>query len=127
MGDAGAQPVLKPQTIYTFDQVIRERASDDDQSPLIAYPKSKLGVADYEVFTGKQLDRLVDGAAKALLEAGLRSLVRCPPLSLPHFFYDLRSGERSYVDKMDNRMGMKMKSLVSTGFRILTTSSRSSG
>ncbi|PMD33859.1 putative NRPS-like enzyme [Hyaloscypha variabilis F] len=74
MGDAGAQPVLKPQTIYTFDQVIRERASDDDQSPLIAYPKSKLGVADYEVFTGKQLDRLVDGAAKALLEAGLRSL-----------------------------------------------------
>lgn len=77
MGDIG-QPVLKPKTIYTFDQVIRERGSDEDQSPLIAYPNFKLGVTDYELFTGRQLDRLVDGAAKALLRAGVRPLVRCP-------------------------------------------------
>ncbi|KAE9366838.1 putative NRPS-like enzyme [Stipitochalara longipes BDJ] len=76
MGDIGAQPVVKPKTIYTFDQVIRERASDEDQSPLIAYPKSKLGITDYELFTGKQLDRLLDGAAKALLKAGIRPLNR---------------------------------------------------
>ena len=46
------------------------------QVPIIAYPKSKLGITDYEFFTGKQLDRLVDGAAKALINSGLRSLVR---------------------------------------------------
>lgn len=70
MGDVGVQ------TIYTYDEVIRSRALDEDQVPLVAYPKSKLGIADYEFFTGKQLDRLVDGAAKALIKSGLRSLVR---------------------------------------------------
>ena len=78
MGDIGAQPMQKAKTIYTFDQVIRERGCDEDQSPLIGYPRSKLGVTDYELLTGKQLDRLVDGAAKALLRAGVRPLVRCP-------------------------------------------------
>jgi hypothetical protein len=75
MGDIAAQPVLKPQTIYTFDEVIRERAGDEDQVPLVAYPKSKLGITDYEFFTGKQLDRLVDGAAKCLVQAGVKPLV----------------------------------------------------
>ena len=70
MGDVGVQ------TIYTYDEVIHSRALDDVQVPLIAYPKSKLGIADYEFFTGKQLDRLVDGAAKALINSGLSSLVR---------------------------------------------------
>lgn len=70
MGDVGVQ------TIYTYDEVIRSRALDEDQVPLIAYPKSKLGITDYEFFTGKELDRLVDGAAKALINSGLRSLVR---------------------------------------------------
>jgi hypothetical protein len=78
MGDTGTQPVLKPQTIYTFDDVIRERAVDEDQNPLIAYPKSSLGITDYEFFDGRQLDRLVDGAAKYLLTCGVRALVRSP-------------------------------------------------
>lgn len=78
MGDIGAEAVLRPKTIHTFDQVIRERAVDIDQSPLIAYPKSKFGITDYELFTGKDLDRLVDGAAKALIKSGLIPFVRYP-------------------------------------------------
>ena len=76
MGDIGLQKT------YTFDEVIGSRALDDVQVPLIAYPKSKLGITDYEFFTGKQLDRLVDGAAKSLINSGLKPLVRQPP-SLP--------------------------------------------
>ena len=63
--------------IYTFDQLIRQRAVDEDQTPLFAYPKSRLGIIDYEFVTGKQLDRLVDGAARALIQAGVGPVVSC--------------------------------------------------
>ncbi|RDW80543.1 hypothetical protein BP5796_05241 [Coleophoma crateriformis] len=39
--------------ILTFDQLLRRRAVDEDQTPLLAYPKSRLGVADYELIPGK--------------------------------------------------------------------------
>ncbi|KAE9379666.1 putative NRPS-like enzyme [Stipitochalara longipes BDJ] len=57
--------------IYTFDQLICQRGKDEDQTPLFAFPKSRLGVTDYELITGKKLHQLVDGAAKALLHSGL--------------------------------------------------------
>ena len=81
MGDSGVLPVdaalrLKEKVLYTFDDIIRQRAVDEDQSPLITYPKTRLGVTDYELFTGRQLNRLVDGAAKALIKAGFDPVVR---------------------------------------------------
>lgn len=80
MGDIGERPVLPPRVqekkLYTFDDVIRERAEDLDQVPLVAYPKAKDGVDDYEFFTGKELNRLVDGAAKALIGLGVAPVVR---------------------------------------------------
>jgi hypothetical protein len=82
MGDIGTQPVLKAKAIFTFDEVIRERANDEDQTPLIGFPKSKLGYTDYEIFDGKQLNRLVDGASKALLKFGVKSLVRPPSIPI---------------------------------------------
>ena len=53
-----------------------------DQSPLIAYPKTRNGVDDYEFITGAQLNRLVDGAAKALLAAGVEAVVCTIPQPL---------------------------------------------
>jgi len=89
MGDIGcSQLVPESEMIYTFDEVIRQRAVDEDQSPLIAYPKSKFGIPDYEVFSGKVLDQLVDGAAKALIEADVRPLV-CTSF---HFTTEIRIG-----------------------------------
>ena len=86
MADASAnftttKPVLSstPQNepkFYTFDDVIRQRAVDLDQVPLVAYPKTKTGVTDYEHFTGAHLNRLIDGAAKALLNSGIEPIVR---------------------------------------------------
>lgn len=78
MGDIRAQetePRPKPQTIYTFDDVILERARDEDQVPLIAYPKTRLGITDYELIDGKLLNRLVDRAAKAFIKAGVQPVV----------------------------------------------------
>lgn len=60
----------------TFDELIRRRALDDDQTPLIAYPKTHLGIDDYELFNGKTLNRLVDGASKFLISIGLLPVVR---------------------------------------------------
>ncbi|RFU34869.1 hypothetical protein B7463_g1454, partial [Scytalidium lignicola] len=61
----------KEETLYTFDQLIRQRAIDEDQSPLLAYPKSKLGITDYELVNGKQFNRFIDCAAKSLIKAGV--------------------------------------------------------
>jgi hypothetical protein len=66
----------------TFDEVLLQRAADDDQSPLVAYPKTKQGVDDYELFTGAQLNQLVDGAVRALLADGVEAVVRDLPLSV---------------------------------------------
>jgi hypothetical protein len=71
--------VEKEAALFTYDQMIRQRAIDIDQTPLIAYPKSQYGVADYEAITGEQLNRFVDGGAKALMKAGLEPVVGMPP------------------------------------------------
>ncbi|CZR55073.1 related to nonribosomal peptide synthetase MxcG (component of the myxochelin iron transport regul [Phialocephala subalpina] len=67
MGDAGPK-----EEIFTFDQLLRRRAIDEDQTALLAYPKSKYGVDDYELVNGEALNRFVDGAAKALIEKGFK-------------------------------------------------------
>ena len=64
----------KAHDLLTFDKLIQQRAVDVDQTPLLAYPKSD--VDDYEFITGRDLNRFVDNATKALLEAGLRPVVR---------------------------------------------------
>ena len=46
-----------------------------DQSPLIAHPKSKLGVDDYEFYTGARLNQLVDGAVHTLRGEGVDAVV----------------------------------------------------
>jgi hypothetical protein len=75
--------------LLTVDQLIRQRAIDVDQTPLLAYPKSPLGVGDYEHFTGVHLNRLVDGAAKALIEAGIKPVVRTIPAKLICSYTDM--------------------------------------
>ena len=69
--------------MYTLDDLIRQRAIDVDQSPLFAFPKSQQPPIEYEYFTGKQLNRLVDGAVKSLVKSGVKpvvSVTRSPTL-----------------------------------------------
>lgn len=56
--------------LKVLDDIIRHRAADDPPAPILAYPRPGT-VADYEYFTGKDLDRLIDGAAWRYLSLGL--------------------------------------------------------
>ncbi|KAI1180403.1 acetyl-CoA synthetase-like protein [Nemania sp. FL0916] len=54
-----------------LDDLIRVRAQDEIQSPILGYPKHKDKAGDYELFTGKDLDRMVDETCRVLMKAGL--------------------------------------------------------
>lgn len=54
-----------------LDDLMRARALDDEQVPLLSFPKSERGVTDYEHFCGKDLDRFIDFAAKYYITKGL--------------------------------------------------------
>jgi hypothetical protein len=57
----------------TLDDLIRLRAADAVQEPILAYPQqTQDGVASYEFFTGEDLDAMVDQAVCTLLESGIR-------------------------------------------------------
>ncbi|KAF2970604.1 hypothetical protein GQX73_g2976 [Xylaria multiplex] len=56
---------------WMLDDLIRERAKDEIQVPILGYPRYKDKATDYELFTGKELDRMVDEACRVLMKAGL--------------------------------------------------------
>ncbi|KAI0199645.1 acetyl-CoA synthetase-like protein [Astrocystis sublimbata] len=56
---------------WMIDDLIRVRAKDDVQVPILGYPRYKDRPADYELFTGKDLDRMVDEMCHVLMKAGL--------------------------------------------------------
>ena len=76
MGSTQETQISHQAVLNTFDELIRQRAVDEDQNPLVAYPATRLGVDNYEHFTGRELNRLVDGAAKHLLRQGFKPVVR---------------------------------------------------
>jgi hypothetical protein len=63
--------------LQVLDDIVHHRAVDNPPVPILAYPRSGT-VADYEYFTGKDLDRLIDGATRRYLSLGLR-IVRYLP------------------------------------------------
>ncbi|XXH03342.1 hypothetical protein Hte_009740 [Hypoxylon texense] len=57
--------------LWMIDDLIRERGRDEDQVPILGYPKHDHDATEYEYFTGRDLDRMVDEACRALMRAGL--------------------------------------------------------
>jgi hypothetical protein len=62
--------------LKVLDDIIQHRAADDPPAPILAYPRTERSVADFEYFTGKDLDRLIDGAVKRMIVLGLQPV--CP-------------------------------------------------
>lgn len=58
--------------LKVLDDIIRHRAADDVQVPILGYPRFEDSVDDYELFTGKQLDRFIDLAIEKLVSSGLK-------------------------------------------------------
>ncbi|KAI1751424.1 acetyl-CoA synthetase-like protein [Xylaria castorea] len=56
---------------WMIDDLIRVRANDEVQVPILGYPRYKDRATDYELFTGKELDRMVDETCHVLMKAGL--------------------------------------------------------
>ncbi|KAF2087179.1 putative NRPS-like enzyme [Saccharata proteae CBS 121410] len=55
-----------------IDDLPRVRAQDEVQEPILGYPRSEKGATDYEVFTGRELDQMVNAAARALMKRGFK-------------------------------------------------------
>ena len=86
--------VQKFGRLEVLDDLIRLRALDEFQCPILAYPKH--AAADFEYFTGRDLDRFIDQGAKKLIARGfepVRSLYifsptgkgKCQVTTLIHF------------------------------------------
>ncbi|KAK5632877.1 hypothetical protein RRF57_008591 [Xylaria bambusicola] len=58
--------------LKVLDDIIRYRAADADQLPILGYPRNDNDLSDYEKFTGQQLDSFIDGAANHLMAHGLK-------------------------------------------------------
>ncbi|KAI1136211.1 acetyl-CoA synthetase-like protein [Hypoxylon sp. FL0543] len=63
--------IAKFGKLWTVDDLIRERGRDREQVPILGYPRYDHDAAEYEYFTGQDLDRMVDEACRALVRAGL--------------------------------------------------------
>lgn len=74
MGDAGVPPADN-EGIQTLDELIRRRGQENVQTPILAYPRSKQGLTDYEYFSSRDINRLIDGAVKALIKKGIEPVV----------------------------------------------------
>lgn len=70
--------------IYTIDELIRRRAAELKDAPLIGYPNE--GVTDYEDHSAVAVDKYADAAAAALQQRGLKKVVstkECPAGGCP--------------------------------------------
>ena len=54
------------------DDLLQARAADKHQVQLFCFPRSERGIIDYEGYTGKDIDRFVDHAAKYYMHCGLQ-------------------------------------------------------
>ena len=54
------------------DDLLQARAADEIQIPLLCFQQSERGIIDFEGFTGRDIDRFVDHAAKSYLNHGLQ-------------------------------------------------------
>ena len=67
--------VLMTRILHSIDDLVSGHDPSEGLAPCIAYPKTPKGLVDYKLFTINNLDRLVDCAAKHLIEKGLMIVV----------------------------------------------------
>ncbi|KAI1335159.1 acetyl-CoA synthetase-like protein [Xylariaceae sp. FL0016] len=57
--------------LWMIDDLIRQRGKDENQVPILGYPRFEDNAGIYEFFTGKEVDRMVDETCRVLQAAGL--------------------------------------------------------
>lgn len=56
--------------LNVLDDLIRLRAADHVQHPILAYPSSEKDAASYTYYTGRDLDGMIDDVVAVLVEYG---------------------------------------------------------
>lgn len=74
------QLIEKFGRLNVLDDLIRLRAADATQRPILAYPALDNDAVSYEYFTGQDLDRTIDRAVQALMDYGFAPVPLYPPL-----------------------------------------------
>lgn len=69
--DIIAERIARFGKCYTIDDVVRLRAKDPEQTPILGVPRKKDDPADYEYFTGADLDRMIDESCRILVKKGI--------------------------------------------------------
>lgn len=62
--------------LHVLDDLIRLRAADYVQHPILAYPSSEKDAASYKYYTGRDLDEMIDQVVTVLVDSGF------PPVRL---------------------------------------------
>lgn len=100
--------------LYLIDEIIRRRAQDEEQVPILGYPKYEDNAAVYEFFTGKDLDRMVDAACRALVAEGFKVVSVTQPLSCHPSATSLETSDGMMGDDADgSRSRMRARPSVS--------------
>lgn len=69
-----SQTLLSAGTrIRTIDELVRQRALELNDSPLIGYPRR--GIIDFEEHSARAIDRYADAAVVSLQQLGLEAVV----------------------------------------------------
>lgn len=67
--------------LHVLDDLIRLRAADVIQHPILAYPTSEKDAASYAYYTGQDLDEMIDQTVAVLMNDGFQPV----RLSTPAF------------------------------------------
>jgi hypothetical protein len=67
------QVVQSNDEIWTIDELIKRRAAELGNAPLLAYPRT--GLTDFEEHSASALDRYADAAVDVLQRRGLQKVV----------------------------------------------------
>ena len=76
---AGSSTTINPLVqefgpLQVLDDLIRLRAADVVQHPILAYPRSENDAASYDYYTGQDLDELINQAIIVLMEDGFKQV-----------------------------------------------------
>lgn len=77
MAQKSLDSISKASPLINVDDLLQKRILQDAEKPLVAFPKSHLGLDDFELFSARDIDFFTENAAQELL----RSMAIVPEVS----------------------------------------------
>jgi hypothetical protein len=76
---AGSSSTINPLVrefgpLQVLDDLIRLRAADTVQHPILAYPRSESDAVSFDYYTGQDLDDMINHAVTSLMDDGFKQV-----------------------------------------------------